>query len=141
MKVAKVLLAGLVVCMGYAADFSSKSNDELVKINGTLKSADDAADLKLEILKRVNTLEESAKKDFIDKLKASYEKNTENMKVKDLRAYEANVKKAFKAKIEKLSDKDKEAFGLNAPSCPHHSQPESSDSNKSKPQEEHAHHH
>lgn len=88
-----------------AEDYSKKSNDELVKLHGSVKNASDAADLKLEIKKRIDKMDEKVRKDFIDKLKASYEKNTENMSVKDFRAYESSVKKELKAKMEKLGIK------------------------------------
>lgn len=119
----KLALASvLCVSLGYAADYSKQSDSDLIKLNnGKLKAAD-AADLKLEIMKRANKLEGDAKKDFFEKLKASYEKATDSWKAKDLRAYEAEVKKAFKEKVQSLSDEAKAELGLggHGASCPNH---------------------
>ncbi|MWV62894.1 DUF1104 domain-containing protein [Helicobacter saguini] len=109
----KKFLLVSAVCAGLcgilmAEDYSKKSNDELVKLHGSVKNASDAADLKIEIKKRIDKMDEKVRKDFIDKLKASYEKNTENMSVKEFRAYESSVKKELKAKMEKLGIKHPE---------------------------------
>lgn len=120
-KMVKFVMAGvLCASFGYAADYSKHSDEELIKQNnGKLKAAD-AADLKLEVLKRANKLEGEAKKAFLDKVKAAYEKATENFKVKDFRAYEESVRKEFKAKIETLSEEAKAEFGITGGGCPHH---------------------
>lgn len=124
MRMAKLVMTGLVsvslASVGYAADYSKNSDDELIKLNnGKLKAAD-AADLKLEVIKRANKLEGEAKKAFLDKVKAAYDKATENFKVKDFRAYEESVRKEFKAKIDALSEEAKKEFGITGDGCPHH---------------------
>lgn len=124
MRMAKLVMTGLVsvslASVGYAADYSKNSDDELIKLNnGKLKAAD-AADLKLEVIKRANKLEGEAKKAFLDKVKAAYDKATENFKVKDFRAYEESVRKEFKAKIDALSEEAKKEFGITGSGCPHH---------------------
>lgn len=124
MRMAKLVMTGLVsvslASVGYAADYSKNSDDELIKLNnGKLKAAD-AADLKLEVIKRANKLEGEAKKAFLDKVKAAYDKATENFKVKDFRAYEESVRKEFKAKIDALSEEAKQEFGITGGGCPHH---------------------
>lgn len=124
MRMAKLVMTGLVsvslASVGYAADYSKNSDDELIKLNnGKLKAAD-AADLKLEVIKRANKLEGEAKKAFLDKVKAAYDKATENFKVKDFRAYEESVRKEFKAKIDALSEEAKKGFGITGSGCPHH---------------------
>lgn len=91
-----------------AQDFSKASNDELAKLHGSLKNVSDAADLKLEIKKRVESMEGAAKKEFLSKVKQGYEKNTENMSVKEFREYEASVKKEVKDKMQKLGMKFKD---------------------------------
>lgn len=124
MRMAKLVMTGLVsvslASVGYAADYSKNSDDELIKLNnGKLKAAD-AADLKLEVIKRANKLEGEAKEAFLDKVKAAYDKATENFKVKDFRAYEESVKKEFKAKIDALSEEAKKEFGITDGGCHHH---------------------
>lgn len=104
-----ILLVG-AVCVGLcgvmmAEDFSKKSNDELVRLHGYIKQPSDAADLKLELKKRIESMDGRAKKEFVEKLKDSYNKNTENMTLRDFRKYEADVKKELKAKMEKLGIK------------------------------------
>ena len=124
-KMVKIVMAGVLFAffgqgLTMAADYSKSSDDELIKQNnGKLKPVD-AADLKLEVMKRANKLEGEAKKAFLDKVKTAYDKATENFKVKDFRAYEEAVKKEFKAKIEALSEEAKAEFGFTGGGCPHH---------------------
>ena len=111
-KMANVLLSSLV-CMSlsslaFAEDFSKKTNDELISLNGTLKKAEDAADLAVESMKRAKDMGEKARKEFKQKLKESWDKNTEKLSVKEFREYEANVKKEIKARLEKLGIKGDE---------------------------------
>ncbi|WP_082807875.1 DUF1104 domain-containing protein [Helicobacter himalayensis] len=117
-----VLASVFALGVAYGADYSKKSESELIKLNGTLKKIEDAVDLKLEIKKRIAKMDDKQKPEFVKKLKESYEENTAEMKVKDLRKLERETKEAFAKRIQKLSDAEKKELGLNkeAHSCHMH---------------------
>lgn len=117
-----VLASIFALSIAYGADYSKKSESELIKLNGTLKKVEDAVDLRLEIKKRIAKMDDKQKPDFVKKLKDSYEKNTGDMKVKDLRKLEEDTKEAFAKRIQKLSDAEKKELGLSEEghSCPMH---------------------
>ena len=116
----KVALAGvLCVSLGYAADYSEASNEDLIKLNNGKLNAADAADLKLEVIKRLGKIDNAdEKKEFMGKLKEAYEKATNSWKVQKLRSYEKEVHKAFHEKIEALSNEEKAALKLDE-KCPY----------------------
>ncbi|RDU60730.1 DUF1104 domain-containing protein [Helicobacter marmotae] len=122
MKVTHILLAGLLgMSFGYGIDLSKKKDSELVKLQGTLKG-EDAIDLALEVRKRIAKMNEKAKTKFMEEIKASYNKATENWIAKDLRAYEKEVKDGVKARVEKMDEKQKKEYGFsqaNQADCPH----------------------
>lgn len=112
-------------CGADNADYSKKSDEELIGLhNGKLK-ANEAASLRLEAMKRANKLENDDRKAFLEKFKSAYNEATSAWLVKDLREYEESVNKAFKALMESLSDEDKKALGMGGGgghSCPHHAE-------------------
>ncbi len=111
-KISSVLLAlGFGFSLGFAADFSKKSDAELFKLNGTLKG-EDAVDLNLEIKKRSMKLNEEKRKEFNNKAKEGFEKNTEKMIVKDYRAQLKDIREAMKKRIEKMSNEEKKIYGF-----------------------------
>lgn len=117
----KIALIGMFAAVGcLAADYSKKSDKDLLSLNGTLKGAD-AVDLQFEIIKRAQS-KGDAKMTFMMDAKASFEKNTENMRVKDFREYEAGIKAGVMEKIASLSDEEREKLGVGAGghSCPMH---------------------
>ncbi|WP_343353406.1 DUF1104 domain-containing protein [Helicobacter mastomyrinus] len=121
MKVTKILLvAALAFSFGYGIDLSKKKDDDLVKLQGTLKG-EDAVDLALEVRKRVAKMSEKNKPKYMEKVKAAFEKATDSWNAKELRAYKKALKEGVKARVEKMSDADKKAYGFDeASGCPMH---------------------
>lgn len=123
MRVTKILLAAVLgLSLGYGADFSKKKDDDLVKLQGTFKDKiDDAVDLQLEIKKRITKMSEKNKPKYMEKLKEAYEKATDGWTVKELREHEKAVREGVKARVEKMSDKEKKEYGFDgAGGCPMH---------------------
>lgn len=120
MKITSILLAAaLIASFGYGIDLSKSKDDELVKLQGTLKG-NDAIDLELEVRKRAAKMSDKNKSKFMDKVRASFEKATDNWSAKDLRAYQKEIRNGVKSRIEKMSDKEKKEYGFSEPSnCPH----------------------
>ncbi|WP_300720261.1 hypothetical protein [uncultured Helicobacter sp.] len=57
----------------------------------------------------------------MEKVKAAFEKATDSWNAKELRAYEKALKEGVKARVEKMSDADKNAYGFGeASGCPMH---------------------
>lgn len=114
-NIRKILLTSVMgVCLcGWlnAADFSKHTEDELIKLSGSVKVAD-YPDYKIEIIKRAKQMKEKDAQSFKEKLKAQYEKATENMKVKELRAYEQSAREAMKKKIDTMTVKELKESGL-----------------------------
>ncbi len=101
---------GSLVCAN-AADFSKKSDKELISLSGVVK-AEEFADYELEIAKRMKAKSEKEAKDFREKLKAQYEKATENMSVKEYREYKKATHEAMKKRVENMSEKELKESGL-----------------------------
>ena len=101
---------GSLVCAN-AADFSKKSDKELISLSGVVK-VEEFADYELEIAKRMKAKSEKEAKDFREKLKAQYEKATENMSVKEYREYKKATHEAMKKRVEKMSEKELKESGL-----------------------------
>ncbi len=115
MKITSILLAvALVVSFGYGIDLSKSKDDELVKLQGTLKG-NDAIDLELEVRKRVAKMSDKNKSKFMDKVKASFEKATDSWSAKDLRTYQKEIRNGVKSRIEKMSDKEKKGICILGP--------------------------
>lgn len=96
------ILSGIAISiiasgMVFAADFSSKSNDELINMAGKV-SASDAKDYFGEIEKRTDEMTVKEAKAFKEKLKAQEDKVFENMKVKDVKAYKKSIHENMKGK-------------------------------------------
>lgn len=130
-NIRKILLTSAMgVCLcGWlnAADFSKHTEDELIKLSGSVKVAD-YPDYKIEVIKRTKQMKEKDAQSFKEKLKAQYEKATENMKVKELRAYEKSAREAMKKKIDSMTAKEIKEAGLDKfkhkdKKCPLHKEP------------------
>ncbi len=101
---------GSLVCAN-AADFSKKSDKELISLSGIVK-VEEFADYELEIAKRMKAKSEKEAKDFREKLKAQYEKATENMSVKEYREYKKATHEAMKKRVENMSEKELKESGF-----------------------------
>ena len=92
---------GSLVCAN-AADFSKKSDKELISLSGVVK-VEEFADYELEIAKRMKAKSEK---------EAQYEKATENMSVKEYREYKKATHEAMKKRVENMSEKELKESGL-----------------------------
>lgn len=101
---------GGVVC-AHAADFSKKSDSEIIKLSGIVK-VEEFVDYELEVAKRLKSKAQKEAKEFKEKLKAQYEKATENLSVKQYREYREATHEAMKKYIDKLSEKELKESGL-----------------------------
>ena len=105
---------GALMCVGVnAADFSKKSDSELIALSGKVK-VEEYVDYKLEVGKRMKAKSEKEAKEFGKKLKEQFEKATENMSVKQLREYRKATHEAMEKHLSKLSEKEKKEL------MPHH---------------------
>lgn len=84
----------------FAADFSTKSNDELLNLYGNYgsMSVSDTADLRLELMRRADKLQGNEKKSFMDKMRGNYDKATQSWSVSKWRAYRESVNKEYDKK-------------------------------------------
>ncbi|TLD97763.1 DUF1104 domain-containing protein [Helicobacter jaachi] len=99
-----------------AADFSKKSDDDLVKLSGVVK-VEEFVDYELEVAKRLKAKSEKDAQAFKEKLKTQFEKATENLTVKQLREYRKATREAMQKHIEKMSAKELKESGLHARGC------------------------
>ncbi|AAP78252.1 DUF1104 domain-containing protein [Helicobacter sp. MIT 03-1614] len=118
MKNVKVYVLGSVLsallCSNLnAADFSSRSDAELVKLSGIVK-VEEFVDYELEVAKRLKSKTEKEAKEFKSKLKEQYEKATEKLSVKQYREYKKATREAMKKHLEKMSSKERKESGLMA---------------------------
>lgn len=129
MKYTDIKLCVMVIACGgllcgtlNAADFSKKSDTDLIKLSGVVK-VEDFPDYKIEVTKRLKKKSSKDAQDFREKLKIQYEKATENMSVKELRAYKKATHEAMEKRISSMSVQELKESGLkeyrNSPKCPH----------------------
>lgn len=116
MKVLNTVLVASVAAAilssgAFAADFSKKSESELIKLSGSVK-ADEFADYELEVAKRLKKMSEKDMKAFKEKLHAQYDKATENMSVKQWREYRKATHEAMKKRIDSMSKEELKESGL-----------------------------
>lgn len=104
------MVAVLGSCV-YAADFSKKSDNELVQLSGSVKVGE-FVDYQLEVAKRLKKMAQKDMQAFKEKLHAQYEKATESMNVKQWREYKKATYEAMKKHIDGLSKKELEESGL-----------------------------
>lgn len=121
--VAAMTLSALLCATLNAADYSKKSDTELIKLSGSVK-VEDFPDYHIEISKRLKKKSEKDAKAFREKLKAQYEKATENMVVKQLREYKKATHEALQKRISSMSVKELQESGLKPhmngdKKCPH----------------------
>lgn len=111
-KLISMVLAGaLCASLALAADFSKKSNDDLVKVAGTV-APKDVPDYRMELHKRVKAMKKEDAKAFHKKFEASMKKNTEKMSMKDMRARRAAIKKAIDEKTKGMTKEQIKESGL-----------------------------
>ena len=98
MLVASALLSFAITA--FAADFSAKSNEELLNLYAQYgsMSVSDTADLRLELMRRADKLQGNEKKSFMDKMRGNYDKATESWSVSKWRSYRESVNKEYDKK-------------------------------------------
>ncbi len=77
-----------------------------------IAKVEEFADYQIEIAKRLKKKSEKEAKAFKEKLKAQYEKATDNLTVKQLREYKQATHEAMKKRIESMSVKELQESGL-----------------------------
>lgn len=118
-KLISMVLAGaLCASLAFAADFSKKSNDDLVNMAGKV-APKDVPDYRMELHKRVKAMKKEDAKAFHEKFEASMKKNTEKMSMKDMRARRAAIKKAIDEKTKGMTKEQIKESGLEMHK-PHH---------------------
>ena len=107
-KILAISLMGSFILSSFAfgADFSKKTNDELVNLSGVVEPKD-ILDYKKEIKSRVKNMTKDEAKAFNEKLKVQRDKVYDDMKVKDL-----------KQRKEAIFNAIKEQCGKDPASCP-----------------------
>ncbi|PAF42927.1 DUF1104 domain-containing protein [Helicobacter sp. 11S03491-1] len=111
-KVTSIVLASAIcVSLSFGADFSKKSNDELIKIAGTV-APKDVPDYRIELHKRFKTMKKEDAKVFHQELETSMKQNTATMSVKDFRARKQAIQKAIDEKLKGMSKEQIKESGL-----------------------------
>ncbi|PAF53406.1 hypothetical protein BKH42_06210 [Helicobacter sp. 13S00482-2] len=116
--VSMVLAAAFCASLAFGASFSKTSNDDLIKMAGTV-APKDVPDYRIELHKRMKTMKQDEAKTFHQKLEASMKKNTEKMSVKDMRARREAIKKAMDEKIKGMTKEQIKESGLEHPHHKH----------------------
>lgn len=87
----KLLLLGSLCSFVVGADFSKKSNDELINLSGIVNPKDEF-DYKQEIKKRIKEMTKEERSNFRSKLMSKQNEVYDNMKVKDFKARNKEIK-------------------------------------------------
>ncbi len=107
------ILVGAVLSasVALAADFSKKSNDELINLSGKV-APKDYPDYKIEIHKRMQgmTLQES--RDFANKLKDKSQSVYDKMTLKEYREYRESIAKEITKRVDSMTKKEAYESGL-----------------------------
>lgn len=101
-KILAVSLMGSLIFSSFAfgADFSKKTNDELVKLSGIVDPKD-VLDYKKEIENRINNMTGNDAKVFKEQLRTQKEKVYGEMKVRDLKQRQEAIFNAIKEQCSK----------------------------------------
>ena len=96
-KIVKIGLIGSFILSGvvFGADFSKKTNDELVQLSGIVEP-NDVLDYNKEIERRINEMTRKEAKEFRDKIREQEDKVYDNMKIKDLELRKKSIFDAMK---------------------------------------------
>lgn len=108
-----------------SADYSKKSDKELIGIAGSME-AKDVPSYFQEVQKRMEEMTLKEAREFKEKIKAQEQKVFDSMKVKDFKAR----KKAIREEFEKLCKDKKESCKTPHKFAPHTLSPKSCDKNK-----------
>ena len=113
---AKTLISVLVgttlsVSVALAADFSKKSNEELVNLSGKV-APKDYPDYKMEIHKRMQKMEIQEGRDFADNLRKNAQINYDKMTMKEYREYRDEIRKETEKRIDFMTREEARDSGL-----------------------------
>ncbi|MDE6885569.1 MAG: DUF1104 domain-containing protein [Helicobacteraceae bacterium] len=114
-SIATLALSGIL----FAADYSKVSNDELIKMSGSVQPKD-MLDYKIEVGKRVDEMTMKDANEFKNKIREQEKQVYDNMKVKDFKARQKAIMEAMKeqckndkpkcAKMDRFQNKHNEHF-------------------------------
>ncbi|MCL9823028.1 DUF1104 domain-containing protein [Helicobacter colisuis] len=101
----------LSASIALAADFSKKSNDELINLSGKV-TPKDYPDYKMEIHKRTQKMTLKEGRDFRKQLRDKRQSVYEQMTLKEYREYQDAIAKETAKRIDSMSEKEAYESGL-----------------------------
>ncbi|TXE79647.1 DUF1104 domain-containing protein [Campylobacter peloridis] len=105
-KITSLLLASsLIATLAIGADFSKKSNDEIINLAKSVK-AQDQADLVIEMKKRMNEMKFKDAKEFQYKFKTNLYENISKLSPQERSQRRAIVQKDMQDLTDKMSGKE-----------------------------------
>ncbi|WP_120945808.1 MULTISPECIES: DUF1104 domain-containing protein [Helicobacter] len=111
-----LILAFLAVGLAWGQDFAKLSDEELLKIAGTLP-ASQALNYRMEVVKRLRALDEEHKKEFKKAFAQSAQTNLKKMSWREFSHMREQVRGYLAKAKKKHSSKELEAMGLNIDIC------------------------
>ncbi|MFC3846954.1 DUF1104 domain-containing protein [Helicobacter baculiformis] len=111
-----LLLASLAVGLTWGHDFAKLSDEELLKIAGTLP-ASQALNYRMEVVKRLRSLDEGHQKEFKKAFAQSARANLSKISWKEFSHMREQVRGYLAKAKKKHSSKELEAMGLNIDIC------------------------
>ncbi|WP_104624728.1 DUF1104 domain-containing protein [Helicobacter felis] len=111
-----LVLASLAVGLAWGQDFAKLSDEELLKIAGTLP-ASQALNYRMEVVKRLRSLDEEHQKEFKKAFAQSAQANLSKMSWREFSHMREQVRKHLTKSKKQHSPKELEAMGLNIEIC------------------------
>ena len=108
-KILSLMFVGVLSL--WAADFSKLDNEKLIEKASNLK-ANEVVDFRIEVHKRVKSLNQDEGKEFFKKVKKARYESLNKMDTKKREAYLKEVCKSFQAKTDSMSGKEIRESGL-----------------------------
>ncbi len=111
-----LMLASLATGLAWGQDFTKLSDEQLIKIAGTLP-ASQALNYRMEVVKRLRALDEEHQKEFKEAFSQSAQTNLKKMSWKEFSHMREQVRRHLAKMKKKHSPKELEAMGLNIDIC------------------------
>ncbi len=104
-KMIKISLISSFVFSGviFGADFSKKTNDELIKLSGIVDPKD-ILDYRKEIENRIDNMTKKEAKEFRDRIREQEDRVYDDMKVKDLKLRKQEIRDAIEKQCKNNSE-------------------------------------
>ncbi|TLD86727.1 DUF1104 domain-containing protein [Helicobacter sp. MIT 05-5294] len=106
-----VALVGALISSALSADYSKTSNEELVKLSGKV-SPKDYPDYKIEIHKRIEEMKVKDARAFQEQLRAAHLKATEKMSETEYRKYQEERRIAIQKHMDSMTGAEIRESGL-----------------------------